>query len=174
MRLIQHPSPNWNDRPAGTVIDAILLHATEDRHTENAIAWCCTPAPKNPKPVSYHNIVDRDATVIVLVEAEKRAWHAGKGRLGDVTDVNNIALGLSFANVNDGVEPYPDEQLAVGAALCAAWMKRFPAITMDRIVRHRDTALPAGRRTDPCPPAFDLDAFKLRVLREVTGGGGCI
>ena len=169
------PSPNHNQRPQGAAsINAVLLHATEDRDTENAIRWCCTPKPANPNPVSYHSIVDRDATIIHLVDVELRAWHAGKGRFGDVMDVNNIAIGLSFANRNDGLEPYPEGQLAAGAALVAAWMKRFPAITMDRLIRHRDTALPVGRRTDPCPPAFDLNAFKLRVLRELTGGGGCI
>lgn len=174
MKLRRVPSPNFGRRPAGAVINTILLHATEDAHTENAVAWCCTPKPKNPNPVSYHDIIDRDGTVIVLVDAPNRAWHAGEGEFRGVRDLNSISLGLSFSNLNDGVEPYPDVQLAVGAAICAAWMRTYPAITMDRIVRHRDTALPKGRRTDPCPPAFDLEAFKLRILRELTGGGGCI
>ncbi len=172
MKICYRPSPNFNARPRGTVVSAILLHATEDADTPATLHFLCDP---NGKPrVSYHNLIDRDATLYNLVASEQRAWHAGVGRLGDSTNVNDISLGLSFANRNDGKEPYGDEQLAVGAALCAGWMKRFPQITMDRVVRHRDTALPVGRRTDPCPPAFDLEAFKLRILRELTGGGGCI
>ena len=174
MKLLQHPSPNWNERPRGTVIRAVVLHATEDAHTENAVAWCCTPAPKNPKPVSYHVIIDRDGTVIQLVDAAKRAWHAGVSEFDGRTNVNDFTLGLSFSNRNDGAEAYPDVQLAVAAAVIAGWIKVYPAITLDRLPMHRTIARPEGRRTDPCPPAFDHNAFRLRVMRELTGGGGCI
>lgn len=174
MKLVQTPSPNWNARPAGVVIDTVVLHATEDADTASAVAWCCTPAEKNPKPVSYHVIIDRDGTVIQLVDPAHRAWHAGVAEYDGRTNVNDFSLGLSFSNKNDGAEPYPDVQLAVAAALIAEWAKRYPAITVDRLPMHRTIARPQGRRTDPCPPAFDHDAFRLRVLRELTGAGGCV
>jgi N-acetylmuramoyl-L-alanine amidase len=182
MKLLNHPSPNWNERPGGAEdVDTVTLHATADQDTAAAVTWCCTPAPKNPKPVSYHTIVDRDASVIVLVSSTRRAWHAGRSLFHGRADVNDFSIGLSFANRNDGVEPYPPEQLAVGAALVAGWMKRYPKITLDRITTHaairsawRVTHPEAEIKTDPAPPAFDLDKFRLTVMRELTGAGGCI
>jgi N-acetyl-anhydromuramyl-L-alanine amidase AmpD len=170
------PSPNFNSRH-GTAISAIVLHATADRDTAASVQWCCTPAPKNPKPVSYHSIIDRDATLFSLVDVLNRAWHAGYSSFKGVGNVNDYAIGLSFANANDGIEPYPDAQLAAGAALVAGYMRRFPAITIDRITTHAVVRaewhqLFPGHpevevKTDPAPPAFDLVAFKVRVAREL-------
>ena len=81
--------------------------------------------------------------------------------------MNDYSIGVSFANDNTGTEPYPEAQLAVGAALVAGYLRRFPAITIERITRHKDVALPAGRKTDPAAPAFALLAFKARVAREL-------
>ena len=166
MRLIQHYSPNWNHRPCP--IDAVVLHATADDDTAGSLQWCCTPKPKNPNPVSYHALVDRDGTVYALVDVEHRAWHAGVSSFKGRANANDYSIGLSFANRNDGKEPYPAVQLQVGAALVASWMRQYPAITLDRITTHRAIALPDGRKTDPAPPAFDLAAFLALVHDELT------
>lgn len=166
MKLVQHPSPNWNHRPCA--VDAIILHATADRDTAVSVAWCCATKAQNPNPVSYHVIVDRDGTVYALVPTDKRAWHAGVSRFDGRDGCNDFAIGLSFANANDGAEPYREEQIAVGAALVAEWMKKYPAVTLERITTHAAVALPPGRKTDPAPPAFDVDAFRQRVTEELT------
>lgn len=169
MKMISKPSPNFNSRH-GTAIDCVVLHATADTDTQESIAWCRMPAPQNPNPVSYHVIVDRDGTVYTLVDSEKRAWHAGVSVFQGRPDVNDFSVGLSFANKNDGVEPYPGVQLAVGASLVAGWMHRYPGITLDRVTTHRVIA--PTRKTDPAPPAFDLAAFKDRVSGELIPQGG--
>lgn len=169
-QILNRPSPNWNERPHGIEIDTVVVHATEDASAEISVGWCDDPQAK----VSYHSLIDQAATIYTLVPVEKRAWHAGKSEFLGRPNVNDFSIGLSFVNLSDGRAPYADAQLAAGAALVAAWMKRFPTITMDRITDHRTVARPIGRKTDPMPPAFDLSAFKLRVLRELTGGGGCI
>lgn len=165
MRLVQRPSPNHGPRPAGVPISCIVLHATADTNTLASVEWCCTPKPKNPDPVSYHAIVDRDGTVFALVPAERRAWHAGVSTFLGVPNCNDYAIGLSFGNRNDGAEPYPSVQLQVGAALCAEWMRRFPAITLERITTHREVA--PGRKTDPMPPAFNAGKFRALVALEL-------
>lgn len=169
MKIVNVPSPNWTTRPAGVQVSCVLLHATADHDTAASVEWCRTPKPKNPNPVSYHDIVDRDGTLYHLVDLDKRAWHAGVSSFKGQANVNDYSIGLSFANDNSGTEPYPDVQLAVGAALVAGYMKRFPAISLDRITTHRAVAIPVGRKSDPAPPAFDLAAFKLRVQRELLG-----
>jgi N-acetyl-anhydromuramyl-L-alanine amidase AmpD len=157
MRLVQHVSPNWNHRPANAVVDCVVLHATADSDTAASVSWCCTPKPKNTNPVSYHVIVDRDGTVHQLVETTKRAWHAGASNFNGRDNCNDYSIGLSFANRNDGIEKYTDAQYAVGAALVAQWMRKHPAITLDRVTTHALVARPLGRKTDPL--GFDLHRF---------------
>lgn len=170
MKLVQTPSPNWNARPAGErgVISCVVMHATADEDTGACVRYLCDRASQ----VSYHTLVDRDGTVYQLVPLAKRAWHAGVSLFRGRENVNDFAIGLSLANRNDGAEPYPDVQLSVAAALVASYCRIYPAITVDRITTHRVIA--PTRKTDPAPPAFDFDAFRLRVLRELTGAGGCV
>jgi N-acetyl-anhydromuramoyl-L-alanine amidase len=163
MRLIQRASPNHNHRPS--VVDAIVLHATADSDTQQSVEWCCTPKPANPNPVSYHAIIDRDGTVFSLVPTELRAWHAGVSTFNGRANCNDYTIGLSFANRNDGREPYTDQQYAVGAALIAQWMRKHSAITLDRITTHAIIARPLGRKTDPLK--FDLQRFTALVIAEL-------
>lgn len=168
MKIVQRPSPNSGVRPPGVAIDAIVLHATADTNTEASVAWCQTPKPKNPNPVSYHEIIDRDGTVFVLVPIERRAWHAGVSAFEGRKGCNDFSIGISFANRNDGKEAYTELQYQVGAALCATHMRKHPAITLDRITTHRAVALPPGRKTDPL--GFDMAYFKSLVARELKWG----
>jgi N-acetylmuramoyl-L-alanine amidase len=174
-KIITRVSPNHGPRPSP--VSAVVLHATADSNTPGAVEWCCTPKPRNPNPVSYHAIIDRDGTLYSLVDVKRRAWHAGYSLFGGVYDVNDFAIGVSFGNRNNGKEPYPEVQLAVGAALIATYMHLYPAITIDRITTHAVVrtawhAANPGRtdvaqKTDPMPPAFSLEAFKVRVLAEL-------
>jgi N-acetylmuramoyl-L-alanine amidase len=159
--VVQRPSPNFNTRPVPAPT-AILLHATAGKSTAGDVEWCCSPKSQ----VSYHDIIGRDGTSYRLVDPLKRAWHAGVSSFKGQGDCNGYMIGVAFSNDNTGVEPYSEAQLAAGAALVAAYMKRFN-ISIDRVTRHRDVALPAGRKTDPAPPAFAFVAFKVRVLREL-------
>jgi N-acetylmuramoyl-L-alanine amidase len=173
MKLLQHPSPNHGARPATIDVDTVVLHATADADTMQSVNWCCTPAPKNPKPVSYHAIVDRDGTVFQLVDPRRRAWHAGVSRHLGRDNVNDFSVGLSFANKNDGVEKYTDAQYAAGAALVASWMRQFPLITLERITTHAEIR-DAWRKNHPeaeiktDPVRFDLTRFKTLVALEYT------
>jgi N-acetylmuramoyl-L-alanine amidase len=164
MKLIQHPSPNHGPRPLGVSIDTVVLHATADTDTMASVAWCCAPKAENPNPVSYHVIVDRDGTVYQLVDPTQRAWHAGVSSYRGRINVNDFSIGLSFGNRNDGIEKYSDAQYAVGAALVASWIRRFPGISIDRITTHAEIA--PGRKTDPVK--FDMTRFKTLVAFEYT------
>ena len=67
------PSPNQDDRPAGTPIDMLVLHYTGMRSGAEAIARLRDPAAR----VSSHYVVEEDGGVFRLVPEERRAWHAG-------------------------------------------------------------------------------------------------
>lgn len=157
-------SPNFNARPAGTIIDAVTLHADASPKAEGSTSWIKARRSK----VSYHSLVERDGDLVRYVRPEHRAWHAGASALDGRVDVNDFSLGLCFSNKNDGIEEYTELQYQVGAAEVASWMRRFPAITLDRIVTHAAVATPAGRKHDP-GPRFDLAKFTRYVQATLDG-----
>jgi N-acetyl-anhydromuramyl-L-alanine amidase AmpD len=157
MIVVRRASPNFNTRPVP--VDCVVLHATADSDTRASVEWCCTPKPKNPNPVSYHVIVDRDGTTYHLVDTDKRAWHAGVSSFHGRANVNDFSIGLSFGNKNDGKERYTNEQYLVGAEIVAGWMKKYPAIKLDRITTH--AVIAPERKTDPL--AFDMQRFRMLV-----------
>jgi N-acetylmuramoyl-L-alanine amidase len=153
VKVVAVASPNHNARPAGTVVDCIVLHCDAARDAKASISWIKSKESK----VSYHVLVDRDGTVYRFVETNRRAWHAGASEFMGRKDCNNYSLGLSFANDNAG-EPYTAAQYESAAIVVLGWMSLYPKITLDRITTHAAVALPAGRKTDPV--GFDLERLR--------------
>ncbi|MDB5095959.1 MAG: N-acetylmuramoyl-L-alanine amidase, family 2 [Cyanobacteria bacterium RYN_339] len=136
-------SPNFNER-GDAPISCIVLHHTAVAATAQSTAnFFADPKSK----VSAHFVVDRDGSVIRCVADDKRAWHAGKSAFNGVNDVNTFSLGIEIANVGDNVEPYPEAQVTSVVKL-VAYLAKSHDIPMANVTRHRDVALPAGRKTD--------------------------
>lgn len=160
MKLIPLKSPNQNARPVGTIIDTIVLHADASAKARASIDWI----ERSEARVSYHTLIDRNGTVYTFVPLARRAWHAGVSSFMGRPNCNDYSIGVSFANRNDGKELITEAQLSVGAAVCASYMRLYPAITLDRITTH--AIVSPGRKTDPCPP-FDMEAFRELVAAEL-------
>jgi N-acetyl-anhydromuramyl-L-alanine amidase AmpD len=148
-------SPNFNER-GGAKITAIVLH-----HTAMAADAVDTgkffqnPAAK----VSAHYVVGRDGLIIRCVPDEKRAWHAGRSEFQGQPDVNTFSIGIEICNVGDNVEPYPEAQMQAVLAL-TAWLAKTHGVPTTRLTRHRDVALPAGRKPDTSNNFDHLYAYK--------------
>jgi N-acetylmuramoyl-L-alanine amidase len=155
-------SPNHNARPAGTIIDCIVLHADASPTIAASLGYMMTRDSK----VSYHYLIGRLGDVYQLVDDTQRAWHAGVSAFNGRHDCNNYSIGVSFGNLCDGHEPYRADQLHAGVLLCARLIKHWPAITVERITTHAHVALPAGRKYDP-GPRFPLSDFLADVAREI-------
>lgn len=180
LRIEARPSPNHNARPAGAIVNTIVLHNTAGASELGDIEWCqkdkaalsalwrsMDPAkrPKKPwSPVSYHDIVGRKGKLYQLVETTRRAWHAGASSFDGRANCNDFALGIAFANRNDGEEGHTAEQLQAAADLCAARMQQHPAITLERITTHYIVS--PGRKDDPRPP-FALSLFLSMVAERM-------
>lgn len=151
-------SPNFGRRPAGAVVDCIVLHADAGKTESGTIAWICDPASK----VSYHYLVHRDGAITQLVPADMRAWHAGASSYQGRKNVNDISLGVAFGNDQRG-EPFRPAQIAAGVALVAdlCWEYRIP---LTRITTH--AAIAPGRKVDP-GPLFPLAQFLVDVGAEL-------
>lgn len=157
MRIESRPSPNHNARPAGAVIDCVVLHADADADAGAALRYCCDPRSR----VSYHTLIGRTGRIFALVPAARRAWHAGVSAFDGRPDCNDYSVGVCLSNRNDGREPFPAAQREAAALYVASLIRAYPAITLDRITTHRAVALPAGRKTDPL--GLDVPAFVARV-----------
>lgn len=156
--MYSRPSPNYGERPPGTVVDTIVLHADAAVTVAQSLAWMLERRSK----VSYHLLIGRLGDIYELVPSDKRAWHAGVSEFLGRPNCNDYSVGVSFGNKNDGQEPYRVDQLRAGARVCAALIRKHPAITLERITTHALVALPPGRKTDP-GPMFDLAAFRASV-----------
>lgn len=114
-----------------------------------AIRRLCDPATE----VSCHYVVGEAGELCRLVPDDRRAWHAGAGRWGDIGDVNSRSLGIELSN--DAASPFPAPQMKALAALLADLMARH-CIPPEAIIGHSDCA--PGRKIDP-GPRFDWRAL---------------
>ncbi len=137
--MIEHPSPNHGDR-RGAAPDLVVLHYTAMRPAEAALARLCDPAAA----VSAHYLIAEDGRVWRLVAEDRRAWHAGEGAWGDVTDVNSRSIGIELSNPGDA--PYPAPQTAALERLLRGVRGRW-AIPPERVIGHECMA--PLRKSDP-------------------------
>lgn len=156
------PSPNCGPRRGGARPDLIVIHYTALATCAEARARLCDPAAE----VSAHWLIDTDGTAEQLVDEAMRAWHAGAGAWGAVTDVNSRSVGIELANPGD--LPFPEAQMAALERLLAAIMGRWP-VPPERVIAHSDMA--PGRKCDP-GPRFDWRRLALGGLAVWPGPGG--
>jgi len=132
------PSPNHE--PRRPVL--IVLHATEQDSVQESLD---TLRSRNGGgPVSAHYLIGRDGHRFQLVADSERAWHAGAGRWGTITDVNNTSIGIELDN--DGASEYPETQVRALVALLGDLCDRLD-IPRRQVIAHADMA--PTRKVDP-------------------------
>ena len=160
-----HPpfaSANCGPRRDGVRPDMIVLHYTAMPTCADARARLCDPAAE----VSAHWLIGEDGYAEQLVDEGLRAWHAGAGAWGAVTDVNSRSIGIELANPGDA--PFCEPQMAALERLLAGIMGRWQ-ILPHRVIAHSDMA--PGRKRDP-GPRFDWQRFARAGLSVWPGSGG--
>ncbi|MCW5589723.1 MAG: 1,6-anhydro-N-acetylmuramyl-L-alanine amidase AmpD [Legionellales bacterium] len=176
MKIQQHyftampfiPSPNFNERPANTTIDLIVIHAISlppDQFGGNFIeAFFLNQLNTTLHPyfqtlsgiqVSAHVVIYRDGTCQQFVPLDKRAWHAGQSSFAGRENCNDFSIGIELEGSDQ--QPYTAIQYTQLQAVVNCLLANYPAITHDRIVGHCDIA--PNRKTDP-GPHFDWERFK--------------
>lgn len=123
----------------------MVIHYTAMASTRESLARLCDPLAE----VSAHYLIAGDGETLALVPEERRAWHAGAGRWGEVIDVNSRSLGIELQN--RGAHPYPHPQMLALERLLDGLLSRW-SIPPERIIGHSDMA--PARKTDP-GPRFD-------------------
>lgn len=138
------PSPNWDDRPAGTPIDTLILHYTGMRSAQAALDRLRDPEAR----VSSHYLVDEDGAVFRLVPEDRRAWHAGASYWRGHRNLNDRSVGIEIVNPGHewGYRDFPALQMAAVCDLCLDVLARRQ-IPPRNVVAHSDVA--PARKQDP-------------------------
>lgn len=134
------PSPNHDcRRPL-----LIVLHFTGDDSAQQALDTLRTG--NGSGPVSAHYLIGRDGHIYQLVPDQWRAWHAGGGRWGTITDLNSASIGIELDNNGHGSfsQPLIDSLLRLLKDLTTRL--RIPPT---QIIGHEDLA--PTRKDDPGP-----------------------
>lgn len=159
----QLASPHRDDRPPGTGIELLVIHAISLPPGEFGGRWIedlflgRLRADAHPyfagiveQRVSAHLLIRRDGDVLQFVPFHRRAWHAGVSVFEGRAACNDFSIGIELEGCDDIL--YEAPQYSVLTAVVRSLMQSYPAITPTRVVGHSDIA--PGRKSDP-GPAFD-------------------
>ena len=171
-RIIQ--SPNFNERPETSLINAIIIHSISlppGSYQGNDISdffmnhLDCHKDPYYKKiadlKVSSHILIRRTGELIQYVNLFSRAWHAGQSSLYGQDNCNNFSIGIELEGTDNST--FEQAQYTVLTDIVLALMACFPKITSERIVGHSDIA--PGRKTDP-GSGFDWQQWKSQLTSK--------
>ncbi len=164
----------WNDRPAGSSVDTIIIHymsAIDDvpQKPFDTLAELFTLISHK---VSAHYLISQNGRILSLVPEASRAWHAGGSimPLPDLRrDVNNFSIGIELSGTHDsGFTQFQYESLA---ALCAEiemrWSVSFKYIGHEHVASSHAVAL--GLRETPKfdpGPLFDWEHLRALLKKD--------
>lgn len=148
-------SPNVGARPAGALIDLVVLHSISlpPGHYggnevlqlfTNTLDWSAHPYFESIRgtQVSAHFLIRRDGTLWQFVSCDDRAWHAGHSHYRGRDNCNDDSIGIELEGLEGrAFEPAQYETLA---GLCAALAQRYP---IAHVAGHEHIA--PGRKQDP-------------------------
>ncbi len=167
-------SPNYDERPAGTDIELLVVHGISlppgefggpyiDQLFTNSLSSKDHPyfSEIENQKVSAHVLINRQGQLTQYVPFNKRAWHAGDSEFMGHQQCNDFSFGVELEGCDDLA--YSEEQYQSLTELTRLLMTHWPAISKDHIVGHCQIA--PGRKTDP-GPAFDWTYF-YRLLDDV-------
>ena len=98
--------------------------------------------------VSCHFLIDRDGQIIKMVDENKIAWHAGKSKWKNFTDLNKNSIGIELVNKGHefGYEKFTKIQIEKLVIICKYLKKKYK-IKNSNILGHSDIA--PLRKKDP-------------------------
>jgi WD40 repeat protein/cold shock CspA family protein len=154
-------SPNFNRRQAPEDIGAIVVHASATSDLDDVVSWFNNPQAQ----VSSHYTIDKDGTIVQHVRDEDRAWHAGKSEWKGRPSLNDWSIGIQLVNLNNGVDPYPEEQHQAAAQLVSYLAVKY-GIQLEDIVAHYDVS--HSGKTDP--KGYDMERLRADVAAVLEDG----
>lgn len=118
----------------------VIIHHTAQNSCEQTLQTFTLKRTQ----VSAHYVICRDGTIHHMLNDYLRAWHAGNGSWGNLTDVNSSSIGIELDN--NGFEPFPDAQIKSLTTLLS-YLKKAHGIPQRNFIGHADIA--PNRKNDP-------------------------
>lgn len=144
MKIVERPSPNFNERQDVAGPDILIMHYTGMQTCEAAVARLTSAEAR----VSSHYTIDEDGTIYRHVPENLRAWHAGISHWRGATDINSRSIGIEIVNPGHefGYRPFPAAQIDAVIALGREIVARH-RIPPRNVIGHSDIA--PDRKEDP-------------------------
>ena len=104
---------------------------------------------KDPKfKVSCHYLIERNGSINRMVDDNKVAWHAGKSKWKNKTDLNRYSIGIEIQNKGHFIkyQNFPKKQIFSLIKLIKKLMKKYK-IKKENVLGHSDIA--PLRKLDP-------------------------
>ncbi len=153
-------SPNFGPRPASADIDLIVLHSISlppgvyggpevEQLFTNRLDWDAHPYFQQIRgmEVSSHFFIRRCGELVQFVDADARAWHAGRSAWRGRDNCNDDSIGIELEGLEG--DPFEPAQYRTLQDLCVQLAQRYP---IAHIAGHEHIA--PGRKNDP-GPGFD-------------------
>lgn len=118
----------------------VMIHHT----AQDSLAQTIKTFTASHTQVSAHYVIGRDGFLVQMLNDELRAWHAGAGKWGNITDMNSCSIGIELDN--NGAEPFPEQQINTLLLLLAKLKKDYNIPTAN-FIGHSDFS--PKRKTDP-------------------------
>lgn len=168
------PSPNHGERPAGAVIDLVVVHsislppgqyggtAVQELFT-NRLDWDAHPYFQQIRglEVSAHFFITRGGALWQFVDTGRRAWHAGQSHYRGRDGCNDDSIGVELEGLEG--QTFEAAQYRALTRLCSALSLRYP---IRYIAGHEHIA--PRRKNDP-GAGFDWPR-----LRSAFAGSGIL
>jgi len=131
-------SPNYNARKPVVIV----LHHTQQDSVQQSLETLRTA--NSGGRVSAHYLIGSDGHRYQLVADSHRAWHAGPGRWGTLTDLNDTSIGIELDN--NGSASFTAAQIESLIVLLGDLTNRL-GIPPQQVIAHADLA--PTRKQDP-------------------------
>ena len=156
--LTHFPSPNFDHRPANSIIDLVVIHNISLPPKEFGGAGVGELFTNQLNPyehpyyaeiahlrVSAHFFIRRNGEIQQFVSTDHRAWHAGVSSWGGRERCNDFSIGIELEGSDfQAFTPAQYQQLA---QLLRLLQVRYPSL--QQVTGHAQIA--PGRKTDPGP-----------------------
>ena len=120
--------------------NVVVIHYTAQNSCEQTLQTFTKPATQ----VSAHYVICKDGTLHHMLNDYLRAWHAGVGRWGNMSDVNSTSIGIEIDN--NGIDSFSTAQINTLLGVLSFAKKEYN-IPVENFIGHSDVA--PARKIDP-------------------------
>ena len=145
MKILTNLSPNFTKKIRKMKdIKFVIIHYTGMQSEIESLKRLKSHESK----VSCHYLINRKGNVIRLVKDEYIAWHAGKSKWKNFTNLNKNSIGIELVNKGHqfGYQNFTKEQIKNLILLCKQLKKKYK-IKTENFLGHSDIA--PLRKIDP-------------------------